>query len=115
MHVFQEAGGHCGCLADGDSVSATRGPHEFERRLDMRKLNLLAAVAATLLVGGTAVAKDSKAEGAPKVKKICRGDPDSTTRIPKKICRTKAEWEQATARGELDSATGRLGAISRGN
>lgn len=81
----------------------------------MRKLNLLAAISAALLIGGTAVAKDSKPQGAPKEKKICRGDPDSTTRIPKKICRTKAEWDQMSGRGDLDEATSRLRGISRGN
>lgn len=80
----------------------------------MRKLNLLAAVAATLLVGGTAVAKDGKPAGVSKEKKICKADPDSTSRIVKKVCRTKAEWDQSTGRG-LNEATNRLGGITRGN
>ena len=73
----------------------------------MLKLNLLAAVAATLLVGGTAVAKD-KPEGAPKEKKICRSDRMSTSRIPKKICRTQAQWEGRNTQEDLDDAAGKL-------
>ena len=81
----------------------------------MRNLNLLAAVAATLLVGGTAIAKDENASGAPKEKKICKGDPDSTSRITKKVCRTKAEWDQMSGRGDPDEATSKLRGISRNN
>jgi len=83
----------------------------------MRKLNLLAAVAATLLIGGTAVAKDEKPADAPKEKKICKGEAGSTSRIAKKrVCRTKAEWAQmSTTQDDLDDAEGRLRGISRGN
>ncbi|HEX8241618.1 MAG TPA: hypothetical protein VF574_17920 [Allosphingosinicella sp.] len=81
----------------------------------MRNLNLLAAVAATLLVGGTAVAKDESPEGAPKEKKICKGDPTSTSRIPKKICRTKTEWDQMAGRGDVNDAENRLRGMSRAN
>lgn len=83
----------------------------------MLKLNLLAAVAATLLIGGTAVAKDEKPEGAPKEKKICKGEAGSTSRIAKKrICRTKAEWARmSTTQEDLDDAAGRLSGMSRGN
>ncbi|HEY0130264.1 MAG TPA: hypothetical protein VGB57_02580, partial [Allosphingosinicella sp.] len=60
----------------------------------MRKFTALAAVAATLTVGGIAVAKEKKADapGAVKEKKICRGEAQSYSRIPrKKVCRTQAE------------------------
>jgi hypothetical protein len=73
----------------------------------MPKLNLLAAVAATLLVGGVAVAKE-KADGPPKEKKICRSDRMSTSRIPKRICRTQAEWDGKSAQEDLDDAAARL-------
>jgi hypothetical protein len=73
----------------------------------MRKSNLLAAVAATFLIGGAALAK-GKAEGAPKEKKICKVDKESKTRIPKKICRTQAEWDSRTTQDELDDAAARL-------
>lgn len=73
----------------------------------MRNLNLFAALAATLLVGGVAVAKE-KADGAPKEKKICKSDRMSTSRIPKKICRTQAEWENRTSQESLDDAAGKL-------
>ncbi|MEA3010594.1 MAG: hypothetical protein QOJ91_2286 [Sphingomonadales bacterium] len=76
----------------------------------MLKLNLLAAVAATLLVGGTAVAKD-KAEHAPKEKKICTTDRMSTSRIPKKICRTQAELDRKNNQEDLDDAAGKLRGI----
>jgi hypothetical protein len=79
----------------------------------MRNLNLLAAVAATLLAGGTAVAKDEAPASAPKEKKICKGDPTSTSRIPKRICRTKTEWDQMAGRGDVDDAERRLRGISR--
>jgi hypothetical protein len=73
----------------------------------MRNLNLLAAVAATLLIGGGAVAKEQKA-GAPKEKKICKSDRMSTSRIPKKICRTQAEWEGRSSQEALDDSAGKL-------
>jgi hypothetical protein len=61
----------------------------------MRHFNIMAAVAATLLVGGIASAKDKSEE--PKEKKICRILEDSTSRIgAKRICRTKAEWGETS-------------------
>ena len=84
----------------------------------MLKLNLLAAVAATLLIGGTAVAADA-AEGKPakpaKEKKICKADRMSTSRIPKKICRTQAEWEGRSSQEALDDAADKLSVMGRGN
>lgn len=83
----------------------------------MLKSNLLAAVAATLLIGGTAVAKDETAK-PPKEKKICKGLKTSTSRIPaKKVCRTQAEWDQAASntQEDLDDAAGRLRGMGRGN
>jgi hypothetical protein len=62
----------------------------------MRHFNIMAAVAATLLVGGIAVAKE-KSEG-PKEKKICVTSEDSASRLGiKRICRTKAEWGQGSS------------------
>jgi hypothetical protein len=81
----------------------------------MRNLNLLAAVAATLLVGGTAIAKDEAPAGAPKEKKICKADQDSTSRITKKTCRTKTEWDQMAGQGNVDAAENKLRGISRTN
>ena len=58
----------------------------------MRHFNVIAAMAATLLVGGVASAKD-KSEG-PKEKKICVTSEDSSSRLGfKRICRTKSEWD----------------------
>jgi hypothetical protein len=68
----------------------------------MRHFNILAAVAATVLMGGAAVARDQGE--APKEKKICRTSEDSTSRIaPKRICRTKAEWEQGSDETQRDA------------
>lgn len=81
----------------------------------MLVLNLLAAVAATLLVGGTAVAAEKPAD-APKEKKICKGTTGSTSRIAKKrVCRTKAEWASMSNQEDLDDAAGRLRGMGRGN
>jgi hypothetical protein len=80
----------------------------------MRNLNLFAALAATLLVGGVAVAKE-KADGAPKEKKICKSDRTSTSRIPKKTCRTQAEWDGRSSQESLDDAAARLRGMGRGN
>jgi hypothetical protein len=72
----------------------------------MRHLNILAAVAATMLVGGTAAA-ENKAE-TPKEKKICKVVEPAVGRIPaKRICMTKAEWSGQAAKPQhkLDGAS----------
>ncbi len=73
----------------------------------MRNLNLIAALAATLMVGGVAVAKE-KADRPAKEKKVCRSDRMSTSRIPKKICRTQAEWDGRSTQEDLDDAASKL-------
>jgi hypothetical protein len=78
----------------------------------MLKLNLLAAVAATLLVGGTAVAQEKPAK-PPKEKKICKADRMSTSRIPKKTCKTQAEWEGRAGQEALDDAADKLSGMGR--
>jgi hypothetical protein len=81
----------------------------------MRKLNLLAAIAAVSLAGGAAVAADERPAKAPKEKKICKGDVESNSRIARKrVCRTKAEWESMSKDDDVDTA-GRLRGIDRGN
>lgn len=79
----------------------------------MRKLSLLAAIAAISLAGGAAAAEPKPAK-APKEKKICKGEAGSTSRIPKKVCRTKAEWASMANQEDLDDASGRLRGMSRG-
>ena len=72
----------------------------------MRHFNIMAAVAATLLVGGIAAAKE-KPEG-PKEKKICVTSEDSASRLGiKRVCRTKTEWDNGTSqsRREAEPAT----------
>ncbi len=80
----------------------------------MRNLNLLAVLAAVSLAGGVAVAAEKPAK-APKEKKICKAEPNSISRIPRKTCRTQAEWDNMARRGELDEAASTLRGISRGN
>jgi hypothetical protein len=82
----------------------------------MLKLNLLAAAAAaTLLIGGPAVAGPEKAAKPPKEKKICKADRMSTSRIPKKICRTQAEWEGRSGQEALDDSADKISGMSRNN
>lgn len=81
----------------------------------MRKLNLLAAIAALSLAGGVAVAQEKPVK-APKEKRICKGETGSTSRIAKKkICRTKAEWASMSNQEDLDDSAGRLRGMGRGN
>lgn len=80
----------------------------------MLKLNLLGAVAATLLIGGTAAGAE-KAAKPPKEKKICKADRMSTSRIPKKICRTQAEWDGRSSQEELDAAADKMSGMGRNN
>ena len=81
----------------------------------MRKLNLLAAIAAISLAGGVAVAKEKSGE-APKEKKICKGDPGSTSRIAKKkVCKTKADWARTSNQEDLDDGERKLRGMSRGD
>lgn len=79
----------------------------------MRKPNLLAAIAVISLAGGTAAAAEPKPAKAPKEKKICKGEAGSTSRIPKKVCRTKAEWASMANQEDLDDSAGRLRGMSR--
>ena len=58
----------------------------------MRALNL-AVVGAALLLSGAAAAKDKDQPEQVKEKKICKGEASSFSRLPKKICKTKAEWK----------------------
>ena len=81
----------------------------------MLKLNLLAAVAATLVVAGTASAAEEKPVKPRKEKKICVADRTSTSRIPKKICRTQAEWDGRPSQEDLDQASDRLSGMGRNN
>jgi hypothetical protein len=82
----------------------------------MRKLNLLAAIAALSLAGGAAAAAEEKPAKAPKEKKICKGEAGSTSRIAKKrICKTKAEWAAMSNQEDLDTAADKLSGMGRGN
>ncbi len=52
----------------------------------MGNFNVLAAIAATLLIGGTAAAAKEKPE-QPKVKKVCRTEQMSGRITPQRVCR----------------------------
>jgi hypothetical protein len=68
----------------------------------MRVINVLAAVAATIAMGGVATAKEKPADGD---KKVCRTVMPAVGRIPaKRECRTKAEGEAATNASQRDAA-----------
>ena len=68
----------------------------------MRHFNILAAVAATMLVGGIASAEEQPK--APKEKKICKIVEPAVGRIPpRRICKTKAEWAGQTEEAQRDS------------
>lgn len=74
----------------------------------MRVINLLAAVAATIAMSGTAAAKEKPADSGEK--KVCRTEMAAVGRLPaKRICRTKAEWDSmsgATPRKSVRAAEG---------
>jgi hypothetical protein len=71
----------------------------------MRKLNLLAAIAAISLAGGLAAAKDKPA--APKGKKVCVVVEAAVGRIPsRRICTVKAEGETAAPKAKGKQAPG---------
>jgi hypothetical protein len=53
----------------------------------MTVFNVLAAVAATLLIGGGAVAEAKEKPEQPKVKKVCRTEQMSGRITPQRICR----------------------------
>ena len=68
------------------------------------RLLIVAAAAAALAATGTASAKEKKPEDPNK--KICKFEGNSESRIAKKTCRTKAEWDALKAQrqeGGIDS------------
>jgi hypothetical protein len=77
----------------------------------MRNLFLLSVLAsAALLASGAAAAQTAPAatpaDATPaakpvKEKKICRAEDSSTSRLPKRICKTKEEWD-GTPKQDID-------------
>ena len=56
---------------------------------------ILANIAAVILVSAApsiAAAADEKKPDSER--KICKSEPDSVSRIARKICKTKSDWEQ---------------------
>lgn len=81
--------------------------------MTMLKPSLAAALAAATLMSGAALAADPAKPEAPKEKKICKYEGDTTTRISRKrVCKTQEEWDSAT-RDSLDAATGSLSTAGR--
>ncbi|HEX8062255.1 MAG TPA: hypothetical protein VF535_03480 [Allosphingosinicella sp.] len=69
----------------------------------MRSFNILALCAATMMLGGVAVAKDKPA--AKGEKKICRIEMPAVGRIPaRKSCKTQAEWDAQSADSQSEAA-----------
>lgn len=79
----------------------------------MAVFNVLAAVAATLLVGGAAVAEAREKPEQPKVKKVCRTEQMSGRITPQRICR-KVERPAPEQDGQRDPGTSNESA-GRGN
>ena len=69
----------------------------------MANFNVLAAIAASLLIGAPAAAAKEKPE-QPKVKKVCRTEQLSGRITPQRICR-KIERPAPEQDGQRDSAT----------
>ena len=68
------------------------------------RLLIVAAAAGALVATGGASAKEKKPEDPDK--KICKFEGDSTSRIAKKTCKTRAEWDALKAQrqeGGVDS------------
>jgi hypothetical protein len=70
----------------------------------MGNFNVLAAVAAALLIGGPAVAEAKDKPEQPKVKKVCRTELMSGRITPQRICR-KVERPAPEQDGQRDAAT----------
>ena len=77
----------------------------------MRRLNLLAAVAATVLAGGSAVAAAEKPK-EPGEKKICRTVEMPGRITPQKVCRKVPREDKAGAKTDkAPEGAGRAGQI----
>ncbi len=69
----------------------------------MRKFGFL-TIAAAFFMSGTAVsAAEAEKKQDKGERKVCKPEQDSTSRIPRKICKTKAEWDQG-AKSSADTA-----------
>lgn len=79
----------------------------------MGNFNVLAAIAATLLIGGTAAAAPKEKPEQPKVKKVCRTEQMSGRITPQRICR-KIERPAPEQDGQRDPGTSNESA-GRGN
>lgn len=79
----------------------------------MGNFNVLAAIAATLLLGGPAVAAAKDKPEQPKVKKVCRTEHISGRVTPQRICR-KIERPAPEPDSQRDAGTSNESA-DRGN
>lgn len=63
---------------------------------------------ALLLCAAPAFANDPKPAASPEAaakpeKKVCKAERSTGSNIPKRICRTKAEWEAAKAESQIQT------------
>jgi len=79
----------------------------------MRALNLAVIGAALLLSGAGAAAKDKGQPEQVKEKKICKGESSSFSRLSKKVCKTKAEWDATSGQNNVEADEARLRLMSR--
>jgi len=70
----------------------------------MGNFNVLAAIAATLLIGAPAAAAPKEKAERPKVKKVCRTEQMSGRITPQRICR-KIEQPAPKQESQRDAAT----------
>jgi len=62
-------------------------------KLTLVALSLTAATLPAAAEGPASGSTEAKAEQAADAKKICRRVASTGTRLPKRYCRTKAEWD----------------------
>ena len=60
----------------------------------MNKLSIVAVAALVLLSASPAFAAQSDEKKDDQERKICKPEQDSVSRIAKKICKTRAQWDQ---------------------
>jgi hypothetical protein len=73
------------------------------------------AALAVVLASPAAVAADADAPAQKKERKICKRDPNSGSRMEKKICRTAAQWKRAQQNGGDVSVPANGGGSQRSN
>lgn len=60
---------------------------------------LLSIFTALFLLGGCAASPDATVADDPN-RTICKSEPDTGSRLPKRICKTAAEWDDVAERNK---------------